>query len=471
MAYNDKVVDVVVALGTQTIDQVGFETPMFLAIHKNFTERQRSYIDTDSMEDDGFAVGSPAHNFATAAFAGTFAPQMIVIGRQNLVNTTVSFDGFSNTETVIVNIYVDSLKKAVQFPITTNTPTPTQIATGVAAAINADTDLTGAGVTATSSGDVVTIVGTEAVSVGYYQGNYLIENTSDEVVGNVLSDVLDENSNWYFLSTESHSDADIVAAAAFAATNFKFHAYSTSGVDNYAAENVTTSIADRLKALAYDSVGIYDPRAEIDFPEGGIIGAMAANDPSYGDSIHLKTMKGITAPTLSVGQRQAIWNRNLNFYRTINGVGSLYEGKAASGQYADIIRFAHWIKFRLEESVFAYMSRRSNLGLSVKMSDDDLPNLKSVMLNDPINTGITNGSILTGFDQTNNVFYDPIITIPKRATIPTNDIASRTLNNVKIELIYNSSLHFVKINVSVLLDRAAGTSANGQTSTLSTTGA
>lgn len=59
--YQDKVVDVEVSLGTQPIDTVGFETPMFLAIHNNFPERVRFYVSTAGMIADGFAVGSPAY--------------------------------------------------------------------------------------------------------------------------------------------------------------------------------------------------------------------------------------------------------------------------------------------------------------------------------------------------------------------------------------------------------------------------
>lgn len=469
MAYNDKVVDVVVALGTQPIDTVGFETPMFLAIHSVFPERQRSYVDLEGMEADGFAAGSPAYKFASNAFAGTFAPQMVTIGRQALTSTAVDFTGFTNTENVTLNITVGSLKKSVKYTVG-GTATPAQIATGLSAAITADTDLTAAGVSATAATGVLTIVATGAVSVGADAGNYVITSESSETVSSVLGQVLDENHNWYFLATESHSDADIVAAAAFAAANYKLHVYSTSDVQATAAENVTASVADRLKALSYDSLGMFDPRAERDFPEGGLVGVMASNDPSYGDSIHLKTLTGVIAPSLSAGQRANIWGRNLNYYRVINGVGSFYEGKVASGNYVDVIRFSHWIKFGLEESVFGLMSRRSNMGLSVKMSDDDLPSLKSTMMNSPIQKGIDNGAILTGYDQESSVFYDPVITIPRRAQIPTNDIASRTLNNVKVELVYNNALHFVKIRVSVLLDRAPNASGSGQSSVSTTAG-
>ncbi|AKJ74522.1 hypothetical protein SP19_31 [Salmonella phage 19] len=93
MAYNDKVVDVTVTLGTQPIDTKGFETPLFLAIHNVFPERFRAYTELDQLVDDGFAPGSPAYTFATKAFAGTFRPQYLMIGRQAFTNTIVDFTG------------------------------------------------------------------------------------------------------------------------------------------------------------------------------------------------------------------------------------------------------------------------------------------------------------------------------------------------------------------------------------------
>lgn len=465
MAYEDKIVDVVVTLGTQPIDEIGFETPMFLAIHKVFTERQRSYTSTQEMVEDGFAVGSPAYIFATHAFSGTFRPTMVVIGRQLLANTTVDFTGQTNTETVVINVSSGALSKAITYVISGTPAAPATIATGIAAAITADTDLASAGVTATATTGVVTIVGTGSFSVGRGTGNYVLTNIAGaESVATALPTVYDENENWYFLSTESHVDADILAAAQYAASNYKLHIYSTAKDDNWAANNITTSISDKLKELSYDSCGIADPKANSNFPEGAVIGQMASNDPSYGDSAHLKVLVGVDNPHWTIGQRQAIWNRNLNFYRFVKGVGAFNEGLCASGQYVDTIRFSHWLKFRLEESVFAHMHRRSNMGLSLKMSDEDLPTLRTVMMNNPINIGIRNGAILTGIDTTTNTFYDPVITIPLRSQIPLNDLSNRILRDVKVELVYNQALHYVRIRASVLLDKI--TSSNNGQSTL-----
>lgn len=467
MAYNDKVVDVTVTLGTQPIDTKGFETPLFLAIHNVFPERVRAYTELSQLVDDGFAVGTPAYNYASKAFSGTFRPQYLMIGRQGFTNTVVDFTGQTNTDPetpVALNFVSGAYQKSIIVNVSASSQA-NAIATSLADAINADTTLQTV-LTATASEAKVTIAPKDdgKFSVGRDSGNMVISNTSDETVSSVLPQVMTANENWYFVSTESHTKTSILSAAAFAAANYKMHVYSTADEKSKTAD--TDSIADQLKALQYDtSIGMYDPLADSEYPEGGIIGAMASNDPSYGDSIHLKTMDGVVAPTLSATERMTIWGKNLNFYRMINGVGSFYEGKCASGNYVDVVRFGHWLKFRTEESVFGYMSRRSNMGLSVKMSDDDLPNLKSVIMNNPINVGISNGAILTGYDEVNKVFFDPVITIPLRGSIPTNDLAARTLNNVKVELVYNTPLHFVKIRMTVMLDKTGSNSGNAQTVT------
>lgn len=452
MPYLDKVVDVTVNLGTQPIDTVGFETPLFIAIHNNFTERARVYAELDQMVEDGFAQGSAAYEFAAKAFGGVFPPQYVMIGRQAKKNTTVDFKGIAaaaDTD-VVMTIAKGDYNTALIVPVSGGTAA-TQIAESMKTKIEADDNLED--ITVEASEGVITITGD--CTVGYHTGNYTIKNVPNaEKPSTVIDKINAERDNWYFLCHEDHTD--IEACAKWAQANYKLHVYSTS-------EDVTgkdSNIAAKLKAAKYDSVGMYDPRADKDFPEGGIIGAMASNDPSYGDSLHLKQMPGVLAPSLTLTQRMAIWENNINFYRTINGVGAFWEGKCASGQYADAIRFAHWIKFRSEESMFGYMHRRSNMGLSMKMSDDDLPVIKSVLMNNPINTGIKNGAILTGFDEDNNVFYDPIITVPKRAEIPTNQLAARVLEGVKVELVYNNALHFVRIRINVLLDKVGSKSTN-----------
>ena len=96
MSYNDNVVDVSVTLGTQPIDTVGFETPLFVGIHNVFKERARVYADLEQLVDDGFAPGSAVHKFAAKAFSGLFPPSYIIVGRQSMKNVEIDFTGKTN---------------------------------------------------------------------------------------------------------------------------------------------------------------------------------------------------------------------------------------------------------------------------------------------------------------------------------------------------------------------------------------
>lgn len=462
--YIDRPVTVTVSLGTTPISTTGFEIPLFVTPSNISANRTERYGSTTAMIDAGFAAGSPAVKFAEKAFAGKFPPSAVKVGFQAYTNTTVTFTETNYSGDLLFNITAKTATNTFAKTLTITMPaasTATQTATALNAAITADTDLNGLLTHAAATG-VVTIsptLATTKVSVGYNTGIYTITNTGTEAPSVALPLIANYDNDWWYVGSESHSDADIKAVAAYASANYKMQVYSTNDplVKNKAD---TTNIAYQLQALAYDtSCGVYSEDADREFPEGGIVGASASNDPSYGDSLMYKTIPGVPVSILTESAREAIWGFNLNFYQAYQGVNIFRDGKVASGQFFDTIRFSHWLKFRSEESIFGYLKRRSDLGRSMKMSDDDLPVLKSVLMNNPLNVGIRNGSIVTGYDQKNQVFYDPIINIPLRAEIPANDLAARVLDNVTVDVVYNQSLHYVKIRAYVELDRTSSATA------------
>lgn len=172
MPYLDKVVDVTVNLGTQPIDTVGFETPLFIAIHNNFTERARVYAELDQMVEDGFAQGSAAYEFAAKAFGGVFPPQYVMIGRQAKEKTTVDFKGIAaaaDTD-VVMTIAKGSYNTSLIVPISGGTAA-TQIAESMKTKIEADDNLDD--ITVEAADGVITITGD--CTVGYHTGNYTIK--------------------------------------------------------------------------------------------------------------------------------------------------------------------------------------------------------------------------------------------------------------------------------------------------------
>jgi hypothetical protein len=456
--FIDKPVDTVISLGTQPISTTGFEIPLFATPSNITSNRTERYSSTVAMIEAGYAAGSPVVKFAEKAFGGVFPPPAIKVGLMAYTDTKVTFTETNYSGIVSVNISTKTSTASFAKTISVTMPaasTATQTATALSTAIEADTDI-GLLVNASSATSVVTIaptLTTTKLSVGYNVGTYLIENTGSETPAVAIPLIANYDNDWYFLASESHSDTDVKAVAAYATANYKMHTYSTND-ELVKTKSDTTNIAYQLQQLSYNnSCGVYHALADIEFPEGGIIGACASNDPSYGDTLMYKSIPGVPTSQLTESAREAIWSFNLNFYQSYQGTSIFRDGKVASGQFFDTIRFSHWFKFRSEESVFGYLKRRSDQGRSMKMSDDDLPVLKSVLLNNPINIGVRNGSIVTGYDSVNQVFYDPIITIPRRAEIPVNDLAARVLDNVTVQVVYNQSLHYVKIRAFVELDR------------------
>lgn len=462
MAYRDSAVEVVVSLGTAPIDQLGFDVPLFVTPTNVFTTRVQSYSDLDSVVSAGFAVGSPVHRYCENVFSGKFRPDVVKIGRMDYLETVIDFNQASYSGVLTLNMTVQtSTNKYTKTISTANlsaASTPTQAATAMATAIEADSDI-GTLVTAAASSELLTVeptASTTKLSIGYaMEKQYQITNLSTSTVALSLPIINSEDSNWYFLSTEGHLPVDIKAAAAYAASAEpkRMHVYSSASAD-IINPALTTDIMSELKTLAYDtSIGFYHPDADEDWSEGGIVGACASIDPSFGDSLHLKSMPSIAVYPSSVTDRETVWNKNGNIYRTVKGQNVIWEGKVASGQYFDTIRFSHWFAAKLDESTFGYLYRRSNAGNSMKMSDQDLPVLRSIWTNDPINPAIRNGGILDGYSADGTVDYSPIIVIPSRSQIPTNDLAARFLDNCRVEVVYNNSLHFIKIRAFVELDR------------------
>jgi hypothetical protein len=189
--------------------------------------------------------------------------------------------------------------------------------------------------------------------------------------------------------------------------------------------------------------------------EGAVIGATASIsfDNNGPDSLHQKTLKGLTVSTLTVTEREAIEFHNGNYAIMYRGAGSLFNGFMASRQFFDTMKFSAWLDARTTESVYGLMKRASDSGRSMTFSNNDLPRIKAAIQASPINTGIRYGSILDGYDPETNENFDPIITVPTRGQVTTDNLANRILDGVIVEVVYNCPLHYVKVKAYVVLTR------------------
>lgn len=455
--YQDPV-EVSVALSTSPVSSEAFETPLFIVPHNVYSStRIQSYSSLDGLTDAGFAVGSAPYQFASLAFGGKFPPSLIKIGRAPLTAYTIDFTGFTQTGDQTVTLAKGVTTKSFTHTYNIN-DTATVIAAAFVTLITADVTFT-ALVTATNTAGKLIItpkLATTPISVGVQAGLCVLSATSTETPTDTYTTCKSEDTDFFWVAAQDHDPAKQQTLAASVSADKKIFVYATSDANVKLKAN-TTNIFALMKAAAYDWViGIYHEHADLKFPEGAIVGATAGvNFDNYGpDSLHLKTMTGLAVSTLTLTEREAIEFHNGNYAIMYRGNGCFFNGYMASGQFCDTMKFAAWMDARITESVFGLMYRASNSGRSMTFSNNDLPRIKNAIMNSPINVGLRNGSILEGYDPETNENFEPIITVPTRGQVPTNDLANRILNDVEVEVVYNCPLHYARIQCTVLLSRA-----------------
>lgn len=453
--FTPDVVDVTVDLSTLATTVADFSIPLFIAPHNLYTDRVQSFSDLASLTSAGFAVGSAVYNFAKNCFNGKFAPNYIKVGRQSLTDYKADFNGFTQTgNNVTISLKVDSFTKT--FTGVVGDTTATAIAAAFATAIEADANI-GTLVTATASNGVLTVAPTASakVSLGVQTGYAKLSNTSAETPTDAYNAIKLVDTNFFYVSSANHVAATQVTLGTTVSADHKIFVYSTQDA-NVKTKADTTNVFHLFKVANLDWVsGFYHEYADLEYAEGAVIGSTAAIslDSSGADSLHLKTLSGLATSSLDLTAREAIEYHNGNYAIQYHGSGSLFNGFMASGQFFDTMKFAAWLDARVTESVFGLMKRASDGGRSMTFSNNDLPRIKAAILANPVNIGIRNGSILEGYDPETGENFDPIINIPTRGEVPTNDIANRILKNVDVEVVYNQPLHYVAVQAHVILSR------------------
>ena len=159
------------------------------------------------------------------------------------------------------------------------------------------------------------------------------------------------NDDWYVLAIDSAVKADIEAVAAYIEPLYKVFLANSADVAVYDAGS-TTDVAYALKEDNLDRTSLfYHPDAATDFVAGAPIGLLIPKQPGSVQWAY-KTFSGISAATMTSGQRNAVHAKNANTYTDRANVSVYEQGKVASGEWIDVIFGIDWIRFTMENRVF-----------------------------------------------------------------------------------------------------------------------
>lgn len=450
----DKVIDVTLVFGSAVIETAVFDIAMILAAH-NVTENTVDiYTSTDAMLQAGFASDSPAYQMASLMFQGVGAPDQVIVGRRQLSTYTVTPTPVPDA-IYTVTLKHNSVSKSFQF-VATATPTAVEISTGLQTLITADTTWN-TRVTATVSGDNLVLTPVVGQSLDVSVGNNL--SISRTVSSDILEDiakVADVNNTWFWLVSDSHVPEEVMDLAGYAQEHDKI--YWTSSQDPSVVNAEDGNILSQLGLAGYRNTGFAMWRTDADktFPEAAIVGAIAAAAPGT-TTLHGKTLIGLPVEKLTTTQETNIVAQNGNIYRREYGVNFYRDGRMVDGNFCDTVHHALWVKARVGESLFGLLKRQSDLLSGVRFTSTGLAQVKQAIWDNPINPGILNGSIANEINISDETGMRedlrPVVFVPNRADIPTNDIAQRVLNGVVVEYVYAGFIHYVKVQVNVLIDR------------------
>lgn len=451
MALNSLVTANIV-LQAGSVSRQGFGTPLFASKHRYFAERTRAYTSLLGAAED-LPTASNAYKGLTGYFSQSPTVSSALAGRieadQILTPVDVT-DGSVHSVTVVVSTgdavtasftaaaisdaedVVDALKTAIDAdPDVSAEVTTTKTGTGAA------TTLTIAA-TSAATGDVFY---TPIASIVGLADTY----TSTETATDVLANIRAENDDWYFMSTEDHSETFVLAMAAAIEATSKSYFVSTSEATALTSLGASpTDIAGQLEDNNYSRTAhIWHQDANTKFVETYFVGRNAPFDAGSVTWANIQ-LAGVSASKNALGnlltstQKNNLEARNSNFIEDYRTVGIVRLGRMASGEYIDTIRGMDW----LIEEITVNMSNLliNQAGGKVSYNNQGITRVKG-NLTSSLQRGVNRNFINEGYS----------VTVPEASEVSVADKTARILRDVTFTATLSGAIHTVVISGTLSL--------------------
>lgn len=427
----NEIVVVNVSRETTSVSQAGFGTVLILGAHKVFNERLRFYSSASAMLTDGFAVTDPEYLAAVAALSQSPRPTRVAIGRRTVNNSAVVVN------TAVINtVYTIRINGTSYTFNSGGAPTTSTIATGLAAAINADGALPVTATATTNTVSLVADVAGTAYSLAIVGSNMTITKpyTASDTFANDLTAVSAYNDDWYGLVVTSRVQADVEAVAAWVETQRKLFLTVSSDVGILAA-GTTTDVGSVLKTSAYTRTGVIYHTDPTKYADAAWFGTMLTTAPGSA-TWAFKDLISVPTVTLTLSESSAAQGKNVNLYQSIAGANITRYGKVASGEYIDVIVGIDWFQARLQERIYSLLVNSAR----IPYTDAGIATVEGAV-KAQLQQGISVG--LFAADPA------PTVTVPKAINVSAANKAARTLTDVTFAATLAGAVHLTTINGTV----------------------
>lgn len=417
------------------VTRAGFGTALILTPNVAWAERTRTYNDFSAVVEDFPTTTSPEYLAAQSIFSQSPAPTRIKFGRLALKPTLVyqvSVVTVRNSHTYQINVKGQGVTPTTVEYTSDSDALDAEIAAGLVTALNA---VVGKNYTATGTASPISITATnpgdwfsiEIVDVSDLKAKC---THVDPGVATDLAAIQLADPDFYTVYNLYNSELMAASIAAWVESNKKTYICDTNVTEAIITAAGNGDLLDDLEALAYTRTYGFYHHAPDQFAGAALLGRCLPTTPGA-ETWALKTLAGVTASPLTATHKSNLQARNANGYESIGNVGITFDGKVASGEYFDVIRFLDWFENTAATRIFNALIAEDK----TPFTDEGISKVGSE-LRGAIKEGVAAG----GFNGD-----DWAVTLPKRADVPLADRQARTLTGVKFRATLAGAIHKVLV--------------------------
>ncbi|MGE8588794.1 MAG: DUF3383 family protein [Alcaligenes sp.] len=429
MAKIDRIVNVAISLNTTAIKEQSFSDLLVLGAHALGVNRIMVVTEPGELLDLGIAPNDPLYVAVRDAFKQIPTVTRVFVGRRQVDTSrfTVATASLSDYSVALTwRDAVGDIKTAQASVAGEANSTPQTIATALVAAITA----AGAPVTAVAVGAEISVTVNETG-----------QPTSTETPSAALNACLRESADWYGVALASRVEADVLDAAEWVESNERLFGVSSdqAGIIDAA---VSSDIASKCQQKQYFRTHVwYHGQARAEALEA----AIAANRFTYypgGETWANARLAGVTYDNLAEGQALAAHAKNANTFEQMRNFAVTQNGKVAAGEWIDVIRGRDWLAEQVKINV---ASQLINADGKVPYTDAGI----LVIVNgirQALMLGQARGLIAPDeIDDAGRKIPGFVITVPRAASISSNDKANRILRDLKFTARLAGAIHVAEI--------------------------
>lgn len=440
MATLDDIAFIQIGLNTTGVARSDFGTSLIVGPHMAFTNRVQAY----TKYDDVVSANLPPKILAaaSAAFSQTPHPKYVKIGRRNVGTAIIKINAVNLTSYTIT---ITGTSPETYTFVSDASATAAEIATGLAAAITADTNET----------LIATVVNTTDVQLAWIsQSNLQTVNlgsnlswgaiTAVDTVAVDMAAIKQEDNAWYGLISSDRTKQTQLDFAAWTETQDKLFGCASSEAA-ILTPGVSTDVISVMKDTRYyRSYAGYSALAETQYPDTAWMNAVFPLQPGS-ETWANKKLSGVTPDNLSATNRNTILGKGGNTFEYYQAQIALTNpGKTAAGEWIDVIRGRDWLKDVIQTNLVQMIINRAKVPYTDAGIQLCVNNLRK---------SLTQGQ-LVGFiapdevDSNGNTIPGFVITAPVSADIDPLVKASRILT-LEFAARLAGAIHVINVNGSV----------------------